>query len=154
MKISRNTVDKYIKFFEQSKHQDIRNLPITEDIMNPPTYKKRKVRKTLLTEKIKIILRGYIKENKWERNDYMRKQQMKIIYNIHESLADAGFTISYTTVRNFVNKENEKSKEVYIRRHSKPGYEVEFDWGEVKLQIDGKIKSNSLAVLTLAHSNY
>src|SRR5690625_833201 len=83
----------------------------------------------------------------------MHKQQMKII-DMHEKLIDAGFTISYTTVRNFVNNEVAKVKEVYIRRHSEPGYEVEFDWGELKLEIDGKIKSYSLAVFTLAYSNY
>lgn len=153
LKKSRNTVDKYIKLFEQSKHKDTRNLPITEDIMKPPTYKKKIGRKPVLTEEIKNILRGYIKENKWKRNHYMTKQQMKIV-DMHEKLEDANYTISYTTVRNFVNEENEKSKEVYIRRHCKPGYEVEFDWGEVKLQIDGKIKSYSLAVFTLAYSNY
>ncbi|MFZ0447210.1 MAG: IS21 family transposase [Bacillus sp. (in: firmicutes)] len=150
---SRNTVDKYIKRFEQSRHEDVRNLPITEEIMNPPKYKKRKGRKRVLTENIKKILRGYIKENEWKRNHYMSKQQMKVI-DMHEKLLEAGFSISYTTVRTFVNKETAKAKEVYIRRHCEPGYEVEFDWGEVKLQVDGKIKSYSLAVFTLAHSNY
>src|SRR5690625_3026968 len=83
----------------------------------------------------------------------MRKQQMKII-DMHEKLIDAGFSISYTSVRNFVNNETAKVKKVYIRRHCEPGYEVEFDWGELKLKIDGKIKSYSLAVFTLAYSNY
>lgn len=153
LKKSRNTVDKYIRLFEQSKNEDTRNLPITEEIMKPPTYKKRKGKKPVLTEKIKKILRDYIKENTWKRNHYMSKQQMKII-DMHEKLEDAGFVISYTTVRNFVNKESEKQKEVYIRRHCEPGYEAEFDWGEVKLAINGKMKSYSLAVFTLAHSNY
>lgn len=35
-------MDKYIKLFEKSKQEDARNLPITEDIMNSPTYEKRK----------------------------------------------------------------------------------------------------------------
>lgn len=47
-----------------------------------------------------------------------------------------------------------KTKEVFIRRHAEPGYEVEFDWGEIKLFIDDKLKTFSLAVFTLAHSNY
>lgn len=33
-----------------------------------------------------------------------------------------------------------KTKEVFIRRHAEPGYEVEFDWGEIKLFIDDKLK--------------
>lgn len=83
----------------------------------------------------------------------MAKQQMKMI-DMHEKLLEEGYSISYTTVRNFVNKEVQKSREVFIRRHCEPGYEVEFDWGEVKLEIGGKIRSYSLAVFTLAHSNY
>lgn len=150
---SRNTVDKYIKLFEESKRKDTRNLPITEEIMKPPTYKKRKGKKSVLTEEIKTLLRGYIKDNKWKREHYMGKQQMKMI-DMHEKLLEKGHSISYTTVRNFVNKETKKSKEVYVRRYCEPGYEVEFDWGEVKLEVQGKIKSYSLAVFTLAYSNY
>lgn len=132
----------------------MRNLPITEELIKPPVYKsRRKSKKSVLTEQIQNLLRGYIKENIWRRSHYMHKQQMKII-DMHEKLIDMGFCISYTTVRTFVNKETAKTKEVFIRRHSEPGYEVEFDWGEVKLEIDGKTKSHSLAVFTLAYSNY
>ena len=153
-KTSRNTVGKYITSYEKSKQNDIRNLPITEEIIKAPSYKaNRNSKKRVLTEEIQNILRGYIKENAWKRNHYMHKQQMKII-DMHEKLIDMGFSISYTTVRTFVNEETTKVKEVFIRRHAEPGYEVEFDWGEIKLEIDGKIKSYSLAVFTLAYSNY
>lgn len=150
---ARNTVRKYIKEYEKSRLEDVRDLPITEEIMKSPTYKKRKGSKKVLTKQIENILLGYIKENAWKRNHYMKKQQMKII-DMHEALLDKGFSISYTTVRNFVNKEAAKIKEVFIRRHCEPGYEVEFDWGELKLEIEGKIKKYSLAIFTLAYSNY
>lgn len=153
-KKSRNTVSKYIASYEASKQKDVRNLPITEEIIKAPVYKPgRKSKKRVLTEQIQNILHGYIKENVWKRNHYMHKQQMKII-DMHEKLIDMGFSISYNTVRIFVNEETAKIKEVFIRRHSDPGYEVEFDWGELKLEIDGKIKGYSLAVFTLAYSNY
>src|SRR5699024_11091975 len=74
--------------------------------------------------------------------------------DMHDDLLNKGFTISYTTVRNFVNSEVTKTKEVFICRLSEPGYEVEFDWVEVKLEIDGKLKSYSLTIFTLAYSNY
>lgn len=153
LKKSRNTVSKYIKQFEESKQKDTRNLPIPEEIIKPPTYKKREGKKTALTDQIKTLLRGYIKENEWKKEHYMSKQQMKIV-DMHEKLMEKGHSISYTTVRNFVNKEIKKKKEVYIRRYCKPGYEAEFDWGQVRLDIDGRIKSYSLAVFTLAYSNY
>ena len=99
------------------------------------------------------MLRDFIKENKWKKDHGMAKQQMKIV-DMHEKLLQRGYSISYTTVRNFINEEVTKTKEVFIRRHAEPGYEVEFDWGEIKLFIDDKLKTFSLAVFTLAHSNY
>lgn len=152
-KKSRNTVDKYIRAYEKSKREDVRDLPIAEDVIKPPTYKKRIGKKRVLTETIKNILRGYIKENEWKKNHYMSKQQMKMI-DMHEKLIENGYSVSYTTVRNFVNSEVSKKKEVFVRRYAEPGYEVEFDWGEIKIVIDGKIKAYSLAVFTLAYSNY
>lgn len=150
---ARNTVRKYIKQYEKSRHEDVHNLPIAEEIIKQPSYKKRKGKQKALTEEIKDILRGYIQANVWKKNHYMKKQQMKMV-DMHEKLLDAGFAISYTTVRNFVNNETAKTKEVFIRRHSEPGHEVEFDWGEIKLEIDDILKTYNLAVFTLPFSNY
>src|SRR5690625_5138113 len=105
--VSRNRVDKYILEFEKSGNEDVRDLPITEDIMKSPTYKKRRGRKKVLTGEIIKILRGYIESNTWKRNHYMHKQQMKMI-DMHEKLIDKGYSIGYTTVRNFVNRSEER----------------------------------------------
>lgn len=127
---ARNAIRKYIKQFKQSRHQDVQDLPITEEVLRPTTYKKRKGKRRVLTEKIKAKLRGYIKENRWKKEYYMSKQQMKIT-DMHEKLLVEGHEISYTTVRNFVNKETSKAKEVFIRRYAEAGYGVEFDWGKL-----------------------
>lgn len=153
LKISRNTVSKYIRAFEVSKSVDVRNLSVTEDIVTPPTYKKRKETKRKLTSEMIERLRVFIRENEWKRKNKMSKQQMKMV-DMHEKLLDEGFDISYTTVRNFVNVEEIRKKEVFIRQRYSAGREIEFDWGEVKLIIDGKQRSYSLAVFTLAYSNY
>src|SRR5699024_3105366 len=136
-KKARNTVRKYIQQFKQSRQEDVQDLPITEEVLRPPTYKKRSGKPKALTEEIKAKLRSYIKENQWKKENKMTKQQMKMT-EMHEKLLDEGHKISYTTVRNFVNKEISKTKEVFIRRHAEAGYEVEFDWGEIKLEIDRK----------------
>src|SRR5699024_936977 len=86
-KKSRNTVRKYIKQFKQSRYEDVQDLPITEEVLRPPTYKKRKGKQRSLTEKIKAKLRGYIKENQWKKEHYMSKQQMKMT-DMHEKLLD------------------------------------------------------------------
>ena len=60
-KKSWNTVDKYIKEYERGKYGDVRDLPIEEDIVKPPTYKKRVGRRRVLSESIEVMLRDYIK---------------------------------------------------------------------------------------------
>lgn len=76
VKISRNTVSKYIDAFEKSKATDVRNLPVTEDILSPPSYKKRTGVKRKLTSEIEERLRGFIEDNEWKRKNNMGKQQM------------------------------------------------------------------------------
>jgi len=106
---SRNPVDIYIKEYERSKYEDVRDLPIAEDIVKPPTYKKRIGRRRVLSESIEVMLRDFIKENKWKKDHGMAKQQMKIVA-MHEKLLKRGYSISYTTVRNFINEEVTKQK--------------------------------------------
>src|SRR5699024_1086595 len=110
-KKARNTVRKYIKQFKQSRQEDVQDLPITEEVLRPPTYKKRNGKQKALTEEIKAKLRSYIKENQWKKEHYMSKQQMKMT-DMHEKLLDDGHKISYTTERNFVNKETSKIKSI------------------------------------------
>lgn len=152
LKMSRNTVRKYIEQDLEARQQDTRNLPVTDNYITPQAYKKRNGKKVVLTNTIMKRLRQMMKKNEQKRELNMHKQQLKII-DMHEKLLDEGFKISYTTVRNFVNHEEQKQKEVFIRQDPTVGREIEFDWGEVKLFIDGKLRSFSLAVFTLAYSN-
>lgn len=152
LKMSRNTVKKYIEQDLVARQQDTRNLPITDNYVTPPAYKKRNGKKRALTNTVMKRIREMMKQNKNKREVNMHKQQLKII-DIHEKLLDEGFKIGYTTVRNFVNREEKKEKEVFIRQEPTAGREIEFDWGEVKLFIDGKLRSLSMAVFTLAYSN-
>src|SRR5699024_5262116 len=75
-KKARNTARKYSKQFKQSRHEDVQNLPMTEEVFRTPTYKRRKGKQRVLTEKIKAKLRGYINENQRKKEHYMSKQQM------------------------------------------------------------------------------
>lgn len=152
LKMSRNTVKKYIEEDLAARQRDTRDLPITDNYVTPPAYKKRKGRKVVLTNTVKKRLQQMLKQNEQKRALNMHKQQLKII-DMHEKLLDEGFIIGYSTVRNFVNREEQRMKEVFIRQDPAVGREIEFDWGEVKLFIDGKLRSFSLAVFTLAYSN-
>lgn len=140
--ISRNTVRKYLKEFKQSRESDVRNLPIPEAITSPPQYKQRISPKRVLTKEIQEKIQYYVAENEWKDQHDMSKEKMKII-DMHEALLDEGYKIGYTTIRNYVRTIMKKNKEVYIRKHPEAGNEVEFDWGEIKLEIAGKMKPYS-----------
>lgn len=151
--ISRNTVRKYINQDLAARQHDIRELPITSNYITPPSYKKRQGKRNALTSTVMKRIRQMLKQNEQKRAQNMHKQQLKII-DMHEKLLDEGFKISYTTVRNFVNSEEKRHKEVFVRQKPMTGQEIEFDWGEVKLFINGKLRTLSLAVFTLPYSNY
>ncbi len=78
--------------------------------------------------------------------------------DIYELLLEKGFQISYPSVCKYIasfakHKEEAESKEAFVRGYYPPGESCEFDWGEVKLYLDGKLQRLYIAVFTLSHSN-
>ena len=73
--------------------------------------------------------------------------------DIWELLKEQGYEIGYTTVCNYIRSQ-QSIPESYIRQQYAPGGVCEFDWGEVKLKIDGIWRVYQIAVFTLAWSNY
>lgn len=65
---------------------------------------------------------------------------------IHEILVSDGFDIGLTTVTNYV-RDVKKSRESFIRQDYEYGERVEYDFGEVKLMIAGKLTKYYMAVL-------
>ena len=51
-------------------------------------------------------------------------------------------------------KEQSFSCEAFIRLSYKPGEVCEFDWGEIKFNIDGELMKLQLAVFTSDYSNH
>ncbi len=85
----------------------------------------------------------------------LRKQLLKKC-DILDLLQEQGVDIGYTTVCNYIKEKQGKvkPKEAYIRQVYVPGEVCEFDWGEIKLYIGGKLTRLQLAVFTAAYSNY
>jgi transposase len=85
----------------------------------------------------------------------MRKQCLKR-QDIHRALIEKGFSISYSSVCKYIQRRKaekaKKPKDVFVKQYYEPGDECEFDWGEVKLRIDGKPVTFTMAVFALCHS--
>lgn len=156
--ISRKTIRKYIKNYEQAKRELLENNSgchndLAADIMDKPQYDSSKRKKVKLTEELMARIEFYVKENETKRAEGKAKQQMKKI-DIYEELIKEGFDISYPSVCNAVRGLYQKNKEAYIKQEYQLGDQCEFDWGDVKLKIAGQNRVLQMSVLASAKGNY
>ena len=120
-----------------------------------PKYPQRNAERTKLTEAVCAEIEYWLMENAKRRQTGMRKQCLKR-QDIHRALLEKGFNISYSSVCKYIQRRKmekaRKPKDVFVKQYYEPGEECEFDWGEVKLRIDGKPVTFTMAVFALCHS--
>jgi len=154
--ISRKTVKKYITQFEAGlRSGSPPQEAITKYLSDAPTYQLGPRKKLKLTLEVQQAIDELLAANEAKRLQGLRKQLLKKC-DIHSLLQEQGFAIGYTTVCNYIREKQGKTapKEAYIRQEYVPGEVCEFDWGEIKLYIAGKLTRFQLAVFTAAYSNY
>ena len=163
MKISRTTVAKYINDFEskseslQELNQDEENnkseiLMLIEEISSKAKYDSTSRKKVKLTEGIIAEVDDLLLKNEKNKSLGRSKQLMKKI-DIHEYLIRKGHDISYSTICNYIKNTYDK-KEAFVRQEYDLGETLEFDWGEVKLNIAGKSMSLDMGLFTTAKSPF
>lgn len=153
--INRKTVTRYIREYEQMIAADPEE-GIDRCLSDKPKYpSERKVERTRLTEAVRAEIEYWLLENTCRRQKGMRKQCLKR-QDIHRVLVEKGFNISYSSVCKYIQRRKEEKtknpREVFIKQYYEPGQECEFDWGEVKLCIAGKMVTFTMAVFALCHS--
>jgi len=156
--ISRGTVRKYIEDYSREKTKLIKAdgsacSEIIESLVEAPRYDSSSRTKRKLTNAIVDRVKGYLDENRKKRSRGQHKQQMKKI-DIHEALVQAGYDIGYSSICHLVTALEGHGRESFIRQEYEHGQVCEFDWGEVKLFLDGKLRRLQLAVFTSAKGNY
>lgn len=154
----RATVTKYINRYlarkealiltDQSKKDEI-----IDDIVKVPKYDSSNRTKRKVTQEVIDLISSFISSNKEKRKNGQKKQIMKII-DMHESLIRSGHDLCYSTIANLFRELNNTSKEAFIKQKYEPGDVCEFDWGEVKVYIAGKLTKLQMAVFTSAYSDY
>lgn len=158
--VSRNTIRKYVNEYNVRKQELLNNNilmnknEIIDDIVAEPTYdSSNRSRRKISNECIDLIKMCLI-ENKQKRATGKSKQQLKAT-DIYDLLINKGYDISYPSVSNIVRSLKDTLNEAYIKQEYSLGNICEFDWGEVKLNIDNKgFKKYQLAVFTTAYGNY
>ena len=75
------------------------------------------------------------------------KQQLSVV-KIHQMIKDKGFDISYPSIAVYVRKKRNINKEFFIKQKYDFADRLEYDFGELKLLIAGKLSKFHLAVLS------
>lgn len=163
LKLSRTTVQKYIKGF-QSKNKELEKLKkneeynrdkielLIEEMSSKPKYDTSSRTRIKLTDEVITDIEELISRNEKNKLLGRRKQLMKKI-DIHEELIERGHDIGYTTVCNYIRNRYDR-KEAYIRQEYDLGETLEFDWGEVKLTISDKEITLNIGIFTTAKGSY
>lgn len=155
---SRKTVKRYWDNYQKNLKDLSGNLDkrtIQEAIIEPPKYDSSKrtpvkytseidgaIDEILASEKEKCLLLGSL-----------NKQKLTCV-QIHELLLEQGFDIGRSTVTNHVKVKRQKAKEAFICQRYDLGSRLEYDFGEVKLVIDGVAHTYHLAVLASPVSGF
>jgi len=153
LKISRKTVRKYIEEHEQKTASSQLSKYLEKGLTSRPSYNVSKRKKYKLKKEIEEEIMNCINQNTAKLNRGLGKQIMKKI-DIYEYLLSNGYEIGYTTVCNYIREKQSIGKESFIKQLYQPGEVCEFDWGEVKLFIGGKLQAVNMAVFTSAYGNY
>lgn len=159
LNVSKNTVKSYINNFLETKKElinsGISKYELIENMLEKPRYNISGRKPRVMTDEVKEIIRGFLKDNELKRSSGKSKMCMTA-QDMFEELVERGFSLSYTSVAQYVQKykENSHTLEAYIKQNYDYGDICEFDWGEVKLLINNVDIKLKMAVFTMAKSNF
>ena len=160
LNIDKNTVNKYVKEYEEAMARLLSSDPeasseqLPPEIMEKPRYDTSNRGRRKATEEAISVIEKCLEDNTEKRRTGRSKQQMRKI-EIYDYLHKLGYRISYSTVKRVISDIRKEADEAFIRQEYKPGMQTEFDWGEVTLDIGGTgYKRYQMAVFSSAYGNH
>ena len=153
LNLSRTTVTKYVNAHKELLSSGKVKDTLSFGLSTYPEYNSSNRTKRRLTTDICLLIKECLLENEKKRGQGLHKQLMKNI-DIHEYLLEKGCQISYSSVCQYIQCVRDSAKEAFIKQSYKAGISCEFDWGHVRLNINGKSQSLQMAVFTSCYSNY
>jgi len=151
--ISRTTVVGLRKLYNATLNDPNNPEAYAELLQSKPRYKDRVAASPVLTDDIKRLIDKALEENAVKVATGLKKQQKKAT-DIHAGLLRDGYDVSYRTVVRYIrSRKSDKFasvKDCFIKQKYVPGERMEFDWGEVRLYIKGKLTSFNMAATALS----
>lgn len=127
---------------------------LVETLVGEAKYDVSNRGKRKLNEEVKMRVAQIFEDEVLKKQQLGSTHKQKLTAKqIHEILNEEGLDIGLTTVTNYI-RELKKSRDTFIRQDYQLGHRLEYDFGEVKLMIDGKRVRLYLAVFTAPASDY
>lgn len=121
---------------------------LQEKITEPPKYKSDNRIRRKFTDKIADNLNEILEDEKLKDKILGIHKQQLTKKQMHELIVARGFDISLSTISNEINQIRNSAKECFIRQEYSLGARLEYDFGEVKLEINGLPKTYHMSVLS------
>lgn len=160
LNIDRKTVAKYWNEYKRNVQKlniaegDMEIKEIQEKIVSEPKYNSASRVRRKITPEFQNALKKILNAEKEKEKILGTNKQALTKIQIHEQLKKQGFDASYSTVAQEINRIKEAGKECFIRQEYNFGDRLEYDFGEVKLVINGILKKYYMAVLSSPAGNF
>ena len=160
LKINRKTIAKYWNEYQENiqklnNTKDKKEISeIQQSITSEPKYDSASRVKRKVTPEFLNALKKILDDEKEKTRLLGTNKQALTKIQIHEILKNQGFTASYSTLAAEINKIKSSGQECFIRQEYGYGDRLEYDFGEVKLVINGITKRYYLAVLSSPAGNF
>lgn len=158
--IDKKTVNKYWNEYKNNLQKleatdDLTEiLKIQEDIISKPKYNSEaRVRRKITPECLKALENILEDENRKTKILGTNKQTLTK-QQIYGLLRKQGFNISYSSVVLEIKRMKQLGSECFIKQDYDFGDRLEYDFGEVKLVINGIVKRYYIAVLSSPAGNF
>lgn len=136
------------------KGPDADTLIIQEKMASPPKYQSSNRNKVKYTMEVDEFVDSVLLEEKAKDKALGLHKQKLTNAQIFERVKEAGFDVGITTVSSHIKIKREKLKECFIRQEYDYGDRLEYDFGEVKLLINGNKDKYHMAVFSSPASNF
>lgn len=157
--IARNTVKSYIREYEESmaklsNETDVAMIAMIQDsICSKPTRKQPNRLPTVFNDQIEQRFKELIQIDE-QRNQVLGKNKQQLTAAlIHRTLINEGYKVGETTIRVKYREYKQTNKECFIKQHYQFGEIAQYDFHQIKVEIDGKIKIYHQATISLPKSN-
>lgn len=139
--INRKTVARYWnEYLSQIKILTEGNIDVKEvqeNICSNPKYDSSSRRPRKYTKEIDLLLDEILEAEEEKLKIIGNKKQQLTQLQIYELIEEKGFDIGVSTITNKIREKRNRPKECFIRQDYEFGDRLEYDFGEVTLEING-----------------